>query len=109
MLTRRDRPSDPDRRYVEFERDEREGDRELFDRVAFAMRLLRLVKPRLRVAVCEGTERLRVERGGASRPWAVLSIPRDASRYAIVDAVLVLADRRDVPFLRDLLLTDRTS
>lgn len=107
MLPRRETQSTY-RRYVEFQRDEREDDREIFDRVAYAMRLLRIVSPRVRVAVCEGTEKLKVERGG-TLPWAVLSIPRDASRYSIVEAVLRLAGKEATPFLRDLLLSDRTS
>jgi len=69
---------------------------ESFDRVAFAERALALVRPpRMVVAVCPGSRRLRVEAGrqwGGSEGerWAVLEIPHDASRAAITRAVLTL-------------------
>ncbi|MBX3187897.1 MAG: hypothetical protein KF819_12815 [Labilithrix sp.] len=70
---------------------------ESFDRIAFAQRALALVKPaRTTVAICEGARRVRVEAGrqwgGApGERWAILSVPRDASRRAIARAVLELA------------------
>jgi hypothetical protein len=70
---------------------------EAFDRMAFAERALALVRPRrTTVAICEGARRVRVEAGrqwgGApGERWAILSVPRDASRRAIARAVLGLA------------------
>ena len=67
---------------------------ESFDRVAFAERALALVSPRgTTVAICEGSRRVRVEAGrqwgGApGARWAILSVPRDASRRAIASGVL---------------------
>jgi len=70
---------------------------ESFDRIAFAERAVSLVRPpRTTVAICEGARRVRIETGrqwGAKRAdarWAVLSVPRDASRRAIAKAVLSL-------------------
>lgn len=70
---------------------------ESFDRIAFAERAVALVRPhRTTVAICEGARRVRLETGrqwGAKRAdarWAVLSVPRDASRRAIASAVLSL-------------------
>ena len=82
-----------------FERDEdrEEVSRESFDRIAFAERALAVVRPRgTTVAICEGHRRVRVERGrqwgaGPDARWAMLTIPRHASRRAILDAILTLA------------------
>lgn len=71
---------------------------EVFDRVAFAARALALVRPlRTTVAICEGSRRVKVEAGRQwggepGERWAVLSVPRDASRRAIALAVLDLAN-----------------
>lgn len=71
---------------------------ETFDRVAFAERALELVRPpRTTVAICAGARRIQVEAGrqwGAPRGvrWAVLSVPMNASRRAIANAVLALGD-----------------
>lgn len=69
---------------------------ERFDRGAFARRALDLVRPfRTTVAICEGAKRLRVEYGPQWRrpgeAWALLAIPRNASRRAIALAVAQLA------------------
>jgi hypothetical protein len=70
---------------------------ETFDRFAFAMRALDLIRVRrTRVAICEGRSRVRVESGRAwgrapGERWAVLSIPKKASRRAIALAVSELA------------------
>jgi hypothetical protein len=71
---------------------------ESFDRIAFAERALELVRPpRTTVAICPGTRRVRVQAGrqwGApiGQRWAVLSVPMNASRRAIANAVLELGD-----------------
>ncbi|MCS6901312.1 MAG: hypothetical protein RMJ98_16770 [Myxococcales bacterium] len=106
------RPSDPEKQWVEFLRNEREYDQEAFNRVNYAKELLRMLKVRRRVAICVGTERLRFERGGLpgapeQKPWAILSIPPDASRAHIALTILQLADRSSDPFLLDLMLRVR--
>ncbi len=87
---------------IELERFEADEERdaaayESFDRMAFAERALALVRPRgTTVAICEGHRRVRLERGrqwGGSPEarWAILSVPPNASRRAILNAVLTLA------------------
>jgi hypothetical protein len=87
---------------IELERYEADEDREIvahesFDRIAFAERAVALVRPpETTVAVCEGRRRVRVESGrqwgGApAARWAILAVPRHASRRAILNAVLTLA------------------
>src|SRR4029453_13434926 len=68
---------------------------EEFDRIAFAMRALRLLRPRMTVAVYPRTSALAVEQiydrtknGGIW--WATLGIPPDASRAHIALAVAEL-------------------
>ena len=86
---------------------------EAFDRVAFAARALEIVRPvRTRVAICEGSFRVRVESGrrwggpeGAR--WAIVSVPPRASRRAIVLAIAELAGDA-VPYAFDVLLGARS-
>jgi hypothetical protein len=97
----------------EREVDETSGER--FDRVAFARRALELVRPqRTTVAICEGAARMRVESGRlwgrgrgpnaeAEERWAMLAIPRHASRRAIALAVAELA-HLPRPYALDVLL-----
>ncbi len=87
---------------IELERFEADEERDVaayasFDRIAFAERALALVRPRgTTVAICEGHRRVRLERGrqwgrSPDARWAILSVPPNASRRAILDAVLTLA------------------
>jgi hypothetical protein len=76
------------------ERDQfgRETSDEHFDRTAFARRALEIVRPpRTTVAICPDARRMRVEYGPSWRHrgegWALLAIPRNASRRAIALAV----------------------
>ncbi|HVJ91880.1 MAG TPA: hypothetical protein VM580_18900, partial [Labilithrix sp.] len=81
---------------IEQAEDLAETSSETFDRIAFANRTLELIRPpRTRVAICEGSRRVNVVAGRqwGKEPdarWAVLSVPRDASRRAIATAVLGL-------------------
>jgi hypothetical protein len=85
---------------VEQAEDLAESSDERFDRMAFAERVVALVRPpRTRVAICEGTRRVQITSGRQwGRPsdarWAILSVPHDASRRAIAQAVLGLGDFR---------------
>ncbi|MBK7582702.1 MAG: hypothetical protein IPI67_21210 [Myxococcales bacterium] len=82
---------------------------EQFDRIQFAMRALRLLRPKMTVAVYPRARSFSVERGRdlATEPsgtWAMLGIPADASRahIALAIAELTTAERR--PWLIDLLV-----
>ncbi|MBS2016632.1 MAG: hypothetical protein JST00_27360 [Deltaproteobacteria bacterium] len=85
---------------------------ESFDRIAFAERAVALVRPReVTVAICEGSRRVRLTGGrqwGApeGHRWAMLSVPRDASRRAIANAVLELGALERRPWILDLLVKD---
>lgn len=98
--------------YIEHLRTEREYDQEAFDRLLYAKQLLQMLKVRRRVALCIGGERLHVEQGGLpgfpeQKPWAILSIPPDASRAHIALTIAQLAQRARDPFLLDVLLRVR--
>lgn len=103
---------DPDVRQIEVVREERDLDREVFDRLAYAARALRLLRPAgLTVALCPGTERLRVEvgadlHGNRGARWAIVSIPPDASRAHIALRLAALAGRANDPFVLDLLMRE---
>ena len=81
-----------------------------FDRVAFAMRALRILRPRgLTVAVREGRWELRIDRGKAwgaapGEQWAVVSIPPDATREDIAIALAGLAGVPGEAFVLDVLI-----
>lgn len=84
---------------IEQAEDLAERSAESFDRIAFAERALELVRPpRTTVAICEGSRRVQVVAGREWRDaapdarWAIVSVPRDASRRAIAAAVLGLHD-----------------
>jgi hypothetical protein len=110
-MTSSTRPlGEPDKRFVEFVADERELDREIFDRIAYASRVLRILAPRLTVALCMGARRLAVEEGrgaGVNDRWAIVSIPADASRVNIAMALAKLARRENDPYVLDVLLRAR--
>ena len=99
------------KRYVEFVPDPRELDREAFDRLRYAARVLSILAPRVTVALCPGADRLRVEEGGAPERtggrWAIVSIPTDASRAHIALALARLAGRAADPYMLDVLLAAR--
>ncbi len=95
----------PESRWVDVVDDRRERDRELFDRIAYASALVRILRPRFTIAICPGTSSLKVERGAS--PWALLSIPEDASRAHIAEAVAKLAGRERDPYVMNVLLAAR--
>ena len=83
-----------------------------FDRLAFAMRALRRLRPRrMKVAVYPAVSRLRVERGadhrrGEGATWAIVGIPPHASREHIAYALVELAGVAAVPYAVQMLLAD---
>jgi len=89
------------------------GSDERFDRIGFAMELLRVLRPPLTIAVYERRHDLRVDQSrllGPSSAWAMLGIPPHASRERIALAVAELAGVARVPFAVDLLVrAGRTS
>lgn len=94
----------------EVERELAEEDDEPFDRFAFAMAALDMLRPpRTRVALCLGSTRVRIESGrawgrGEGARWALLSITARASRRAIALAVAELARGAGAPWAYDVLL-----
>lgn len=95
---------------IEQAEDLAESSTESFDRIAFAERALELVRPpRTTVAICEGDRRVSVSFGrewgkAPDARWAVLSVPRNASRRAIASAVLDLHDGTARAWALDVLL-----
>ena len=83
-----------------------------FDRIAFAMRVLRRLKPRrMTVAVYQAVSSLQVQRGadfrgGEGASWAMVGIPPHASREHIAYALVELAGVASVPYAIQSLLAD---
>ena len=83
-----------------------------FDRVAFAMRALRRLRPRrMKVAVYSATTSLKVQSGadfgrGQGATWAMVGIPPHASREHIAYALVELAGVASVPYAVQMLLAD---
>jgi hypothetical protein len=84
---------------------------ERFDRMAYAMHLVRLLRPReLTVVFHESYREVRVERGrdyarGGAARWAMIGISQNASRKAIALAVAEAVGIERVPFIVDLLVS----
>jgi hypothetical protein len=84
---------------------------EPFDRIAYAMALVRLLKPRMTVAVYSRSHYVHVERGrqlNAHEPWAILGVPPHATRESIASAVVELSGLSRESFLVDLLCAGAT-
>ncbi len=81
-----------------------------FDRLAFAMRALDVLKPKnMKVVVYERIDDMHIERGrelrlGPSGSWATVGIPRHASREHIAVSLAELTGRSGVPYLIDVLV-----
>ena len=91
---------------IEAERQFEARSSESFNRVAYAIKLLRLINPPLSVAVYGSCRQLRVERGralGAESAWALLGVPPHATRASIARALVELSGLEREPFLLDLL------
>ena len=75
-----------------------------FDRIAFAMRALRLLQPkRMKVAVYQASSSLQIASGeewrrGEGATWAMVGIPPHASREHIAYALVELAGVASVPY-----------
>ncbi len=111
-------PLQPGHELVEEREEVEETSSESFDRVAFAMSAIALVRPLgMTVAVCGESARLRIEEGrswgrGEGARWALVCIPPNASRRAIAVAVSQLAAGKEIaasPYALDLLFADSRS
>jgi len=80
---------------------------ERFDRVAYAIELLKVVNPPLTVGVYGTLRHMQVERGRLSSkgPWALFGVPPHATRESIAQAVAELSGVSGAPFVVDLLST----
>jgi hypothetical protein len=86
-----------------------------FDRIAFAMRALRRLRPsHMKVAVYSAVSALRVESGrdhrrGDDARWAIVGIPPHASREHIAYALASLLGVAEVPYAVQLVLAGEGS
>jgi hypothetical protein len=78
---------------------------ERFNRIAYAIELLKRLNPPLSVAVYGTRRYLQVERGRLSSrgPWALFGVPPHATRESIALALAELSGHARQPFLVDLL------
>jgi hypothetical protein len=92
---------DQHRLHIQEERHQRDiTSNERFDRIAFTMHALRVLSPRLTVAVYPRTRSLHVDK--VRDLWATLGVPPDASREHIILAVAELAGVQNPSWLLDL-------
>jgi hypothetical protein len=86
-----------------------------FDRIAFAMRALRLLNPRrMKVAVYPALSSLKIASGreygrGEGATWAMVGIPPHASREHIAYALVELAGAASVPYAVQMILAAETT
>jgi hypothetical protein len=76
---------------------------ERFDRIAYAVSLLKLLRPNVTVAIYPRTRQLQLERGRFPRDWALLGVPPHATRESIACALAELSGLENQRFLIDLL------
>jgi hypothetical protein len=79
---------------------------ERFNRIAYAIELLKVLNPPLTVAVYGSGRHLRVEQGrglGGAAPWALFGVPPHATRENIARALAELSGVEREPFIVDLL------
>lgn len=106
----RDRQRESPYERIDQQRQVEYHDHEEFDRIAFAVRALRKLRPRrLKVAVYEASAALHVSSGrdhGGDARWAMVGIPKHASREHIAYALAELAGVESVPYAVQMLLTE---
>jgi hypothetical protein len=97
------------RHFVQEQRVFEPRDLESFDRLQFAIEVLRALDlPRMRVAIYPRERELSVDHGsdlgrGPGATWAIVGIPPHASRRHIVHALAELAGVSDLPYVVDVL------
>ncbi len=92
---------------VEAERQFEPRSTESFNRVAYALELLRLLNPAMTVAVYSNKRHVQVEQGralGDQPAWALCGVPPHATRASIARALVKLSGLEGAPFLVDLLV-----
>ncbi len=87
----------------------RDNEADRFDRIKFAMRCLKILDPRVTVAVYEGRFDLEIERGrdwsrGPNASWAMVRIPPHASKEHIAIALASISGVEARPWVIDTLL-----
>jgi len=92
--------------FVDAERRFEWRDPERFDRLAFALRVLDVLRPNVEITLYPRLRGLRVHQGrdftrGGAATWATIGIPPDASREHIVVALAELSGKAHIPFLVD--------
>ncbi len=108
----RDREAESPYRIVEEQQRIEYHDLEEFDRIAFALRVLRRLRPkRMKVAIYEAASSMHVESGrdfhrGEGATWAIVGIPPHASRAHIAYSLAVLAGVDEVPYAVQMLLAE---
>jgi hypothetical protein len=84
------------------------ADHSRFDRLAYAMRVLAILRPGLKVVLYEAVHGMRIERGRKhghpGSHLACVGIPKHASRAHIAVGLAQLTQRDRVPYLLDVLL-----
>lgn len=100
-------PTRNDTHTVEAERQFEARSGESFNRIAYALELLRLLKPPMTVAVYSNRRQVQIEQGralGDQPAWALCGVPPHASRASIARELVKLSGLEDAPFLVDLLV-----
>ena len=82
-------------------------DSERFSRIDFALRVLELLRPNMNVTVYESLTHMQVRRGrdwsvGPDASWALIAVPKSASRHSIAFALAELTGQADHAFVVDL-------
>ncbi|HEY4158965.1 MAG TPA: hypothetical protein VGM29_12740 [Polyangiaceae bacterium] len=83
---------------------------ERFNRIEYALDLLKLLNPPMTVAVYGSLRRLKLEQGrglGDEKPWALFGVPPHATRENIARTLVELSGLEQKPFLVDLLCATR--
>jgi hypothetical protein len=92
---------------VEAERQFESRSSQSFNRIAYALELLKLLNPPLTVVVYASQRQVQVEQGralGDQPAWALCGVPPHASRASIARALVKLSGLDGAPFLVDLLV-----
>jgi hypothetical protein len=91
---------------IEVERHYEARSEESFNRIAYAIELLKVLNPPMTVAVYRNSRHLQVERGralGENAAWALFGVPPHATRESIARALVELSGLERAPFILDLL------
>jgi hypothetical protein len=81
-----------------------------FDRIAFALRAVELLRPRATTVIVYRSSRLHLQQGrdlrrGNDAKWVIVGVPADASAESIALAITEIEGVAPVPFVFDLALS----